>query len=128
MNTTSFFPAISITLICKDMSESMRLWIQSIVSRNNTRNIFIFAKVKSDNTLLFYTEEGLLFYELKFANRLPIEMYSEKLLVGVILDDSQCEESGIVKLLAKLVANPKEEDRETAELAKFRREMIKKFG
>ena len=128
MNTTAFFPSISITLINKDMSESIHLWIQEIVSRNNTSNIFIFAKVKSDNTILFYTEEGLLFYELKFANRLPVEMYNEKLLVGIIFADSQSEESGTVKLLAKLVANPKAEVQKTAKLAKFRKEMIQKFA
>ena len=110
------------------MSDSIRLWIQEVVSRQTCNNLYIFAKVKWDNTILFYTKEGLLFYELKFANRLPIEMYSEKLLVGSIFADCQSENSEIVKLKAKLVANPKEEDSRTAELAKFRNEMIQKFG
>ena len=79
--------------------------------------------------MAFYTEEGLLLCEMKFEDRLPAEMYSDEILVGVINTDiSYDEKSDIINLKARLVANPKESDKETAALFKFRSEMLQKFG
>ena len=105
------------------MDESLRSWIQNIVSGEKT---YIFARIMHDDIVHFYTEEGAPFYKEKM--KLPAAMHFDKLLVGVILADCQSEDSEIVKLKVKLVANPKEEDSRTAELAKFRKEIIQKFG
>lgn len=128
MNTTALFSGIPIQLNYKEMSESVCLWVEKIVSGEKTNKNYIFARIKWDDTISFYTEEGHLFYEVKFECRLPVEMYSDKLLAGFIYTDDQDEESEIVKLKAKLVANPKENDKMTSELAHFRKNMIQKFG
>ena len=125
--TTSFFSEIPISLSYHEMSETVRLWIHKILSGDNPNKNYIFAKIKWDDTILFYTEEGHLFYEVKFECRLPVEMYSDKLLVGLINTDNQNEESEVVKFKAKLVANPKESDKMTSGLAKFREEIIERY-
>lgn len=128
MNTTAFVPGIPITLNYGEMSDSVRLWIQKIESGENRNKNYIFARIMHDDTVFFYTEEGFSFYDVKFNPKLPVEMYLDKLLVGVIYTDSQDKDSDYVKMTVKLYANPKEDDRTTTELAKFRKEMIQKFG
>ncbi len=126
--TTSFFSEIPISLCYDEMNETVRLWIHKILLSDNTNKNYIFAKIKGDDTISFYTEKGHLFCEVKFECRLPVEMYSDKLLVGVVSYEYQDENNDIIHLTVKLVGNPKESNKGTAELAKFRREMILKFG
>ena len=128
MKTTASISGIPITLNYVEMSESVRLWIQKIVSGENCNKNYIFARIMHDDTVFFYTKEGLLFYNVKFNPKLPVEMYLDELLVGIIFADCQNEESDFVKLTVTLFANPKENDSFTAELARFRKEMIQKYG
>jgi len=128
MKTTAFVPGIPITLNYGEMSDSVRLWIQKIESGENRNKNYIFARIMHDDTVFFYTEEGFSFYNVKFNPKLPVEMYLDKLLVGVIYADSQNEDSDYVKMTVKLYANPKEDDRTTTELAKFKKNIIEKFG
>jgi len=127
--TTTIFSGLPVNIDRKGLSDRLLLWVKDMVSSESSRDTYIFAKVKLDNTVAFYTEEGLLLCEMKFEDRLPAEMYSDEILVGVINTDiSYDEKSDIINLKARLVANPKESDKETAALFKFRSEMLQKFG
>lgn len=127
MNTTASISGFPIKLNKKDMSESIRLWIQRLVSGENPNKKYIFARIMHDDTVFFYTEEGESFYNIKM--KLPAIMHFDKILVGFICDvDYQNKDSDLVELKVIIYANPKEDDKTTAELAKFRREMIQKFS
>lgn len=123
MNTTAFVPGIPITLNYGEMNESIRSWIQKIVSGEKT---YIFARIMHDDVIYFYTEKGDSFYDKKI--KLPPVMHFDKILVGSIYAERQSEESDFIDLTLKLYANPKDDDKSTSELAKFRREMIRKFN
>ena len=126
---TTIFSGLPVNIGRKGLSDRLLLWVKDMVSSESSCDTYIFAKVKLDNTVAFYTEEGLLLCEMKFEDRLPAEMYSDEILVGVINTDiSYDEKSDIINLKARLVANPKESDKETAALFKFRSEMLQKFG
>ena len=127
--TTIIFSGLPVNIDKKDLSEHLLLWIKDMVSSESSRDTYIFAKIKVENTVAFYTDEGLLLCEVKFEDRLPVEMYSDEILVGVINTDNHYNEnSDIINLKAKLYANPKGNDTNTAALFKFRSEMLQKFG
>ena len=128
MKTTASISEIPITLNYGDMSDSVRLWIKKVESGENRNKNYIFARIMHDDTVFFYTEEGFSFYNVKFNPKLPVEMYLDKLLVGMIYAEPQDEESDFVKLTVKLYANPKESNKETTELVKFKKDIIKRFG
>ena len=128
MKTTASISGIPITLNYGDMSDSVRLWIEKVESGENRNKNYIFARIMHDDTVFFYTEEGFSFYNVKFNPKLPVEMYLDKILVGMIYAEPQDEESDFVKLTVKLYANPKESDKETTELVKFKKDIIKRFG
>lgn len=120
---------IPIVINYKDVDESIKLWIQKIILGENSHHNLIFAKPRSeDNSILFYTEEGLMFNKKPLEYRLPAELFSDDLLVGVIHLDYPNENPEGVSLTAQIVANPKGNDKQSAELVKFRAEMINKFG
>lgn len=123
MKTTAFISGFPITLNCGELSESLRSWIQKVFSGEKT---YIFARIMHDDTVFFYTEEGVSFYNEKI--KLPAEMHFDKLLVGSIYAERQNKESDFIELILKLYANPKVDDKSIAELARFRKEMIQKFG
>lgn len=118
---------IPITLNYKDLSDPVRLWVQQIMSGKNTDNNYIFAKIRWDNSIAFYTEEGLLFGQVEFGFRLPADIVAAGFFVGIIKPDIQQENAGVANLSVKLVANPKESEKSTEDLARFRKEMIEKF-
>lgn len=127
--TTVQITGIRVEINYKDVDESIRLWIQKIILGENPHHNFIFAKPRSDdNSILFYTEEGLMFYKKPLEYRLPAELFSDDLLVGVIYLDYPNENPECVRMTAKIVANPKGNDKQSAELVMFRAEMIQKFG
>ena len=129
METTVQISGIPVVLNYKDVDESIRMWIQKLLLDENPQHNFFFAKARyEDNSILFYTKEGLKFYEIPFEQRLPVELFSDELLVGVIYLDYPNKNPEGVSMTAKIVANPKGSDKQRAELVKFRAEMIQKFG
>lgn len=126
--TTVQITGIPIVINYNDVDESIRLWIQKIQSDENLHHNFIFAKPSAkDNTISFYTEDGTKFYEWRFLERLRSELYSDDILVGVIHPDYPNKNPEGVSMTAKIVANPKGSDKQTAELMQFREEMIQRF-
>ena len=129
MKKNVLITGIPVVISYKDVDESIRLWIETILLDEIPHYIFIFAKARyEDNSILFYTEEGLEFYEIPFEHRLSAELFSEDLLVGVIYPDYPNKNFEGVSMKAKIVANPKGNDKQSAELVKFRKEMMQKFG
>lgn len=125
---TSILSGIPITLNYKDLSKPVLSWIKKIMSGENAGKNYIFAKTRWDNSIAFYNEEGLLFGQVNLGCRLPVELITEEFIVGIIKPDSQDGNPDVANLSVKLYANPKENNKSTAELAKFRKEMIQKFG
>ena len=123
MKTTAFISGLPITINYGELNEPLRSWIQKVFSGEKT---YIFARIMHDDTVFFYTEEGVSFYNEKI--KLPAEMHFDKLLVGSIYAERQNMESDFIELTLKLYANPKVDDKSIAELARFRKEMIQKFG
>lgn len=123
MNTTAFVSGIPITLNYVEMDESLRSWIQKIVSGEKT---YIFARIMHDDIVFFYTEEGLSFYNERI--KLPPIMHFDRILVGVIYADYQENYTDTINLTVKLVANPKESNKETTELVKFKKDITERFG
>ena len=127
--TTVQITGIPVVINFKEVDESIKLWIQKKLSGESLHHNYIFAKARSeDNSILFYTEDGLKFYEIPFEPRLPIELFNDALLVGVIYPDYPNKNPEGVSMTAKIVANPKRNDKQSAELVKFRAEMIQKFS
>ena len=119
---------IPVLINYNDVDESIKLWIQKITLGESTHHNFFFAKARyEDNSILFYTEEGLKFYEIVFESRLPVELFSDELLVGVIYPDYPKKNLEGVSMTAKIVANPKGSDKQSAELTMFRKEMVQRF-
>lgn len=123
MNTTAFVSGIPITLNYVEMNESLRSWIQKVVSGEKT---YIFARIMHDDIVFFYTDDGLSFHDEKI--KLPPIMHFDRLLVGVVYADCQDSITDAINLTVKLVANPKESDKKTTELFNFRKNIIVKFG
>lgn len=123
MKTTAFISGIPITLNYGELSESLCSWIQKIVSGEKT---YIFAIIMHDDTVFFYTDEGLSFHNEKI--KLPPIMHFDRLLVGVVYVDYQENNTDTINLTVKLVANPKESDKGTTEFVKFKKEIIERFG
>ena len=126
--TTVQITGIPVVINYKDVDESIGLWIQKIQSGDELHHNFIFAKPSAkDNTISFYTEDGIMFYELPFENRLPAELFSDELLVGVIYPDYPNKNLEGVSMTADIVANPKGNDKQSAELMMFRKKMVQRF-
>ena len=127
--TSAQITGIPVVINYNDVNESIRLWIQKIQSGEDLHRNFIFAKPSTkDNTISFYTDDGTKFYEWRFLERLRSEIYSDDIFVGVIHLDYPNENPEGVSMTAKIVANPKGNDKQSAELTKFRKEMIQIFG
>ena len=131
MNTKEFgkqtviLSGFPLTINVRDLNETARLWIQDIVSGENKRKNYFFVKMKFDDTMIFYTEDGVSFAQER--QELPAEMHWDEHFVGVIMGHEE-KNTEVVELKVRLFANPKEDETDTADLAKFRKEMIEKYG
>lgn len=131
MNTTEIKKTMAILLDVpillnyKSMSKPARLWVHNTVFKYAP--VHIFAKINMDDTISYYSEEGLLLGIVKYECRFPVEMYNDEVLVGAIRE-CQTVQNDSIKLIVFLVANPKIDNPQTSELAKFREEIIRRFG
>lgn len=113
----------------KDMSEPVREWFQMLVAKKRPYYAFFFAKNGSEfKSVRFYTDKGIVFFEAECETDLANYLFSEKIMVGKILANTLENNPDIVEFKADLVANLREDREDTAELAKFRKEMMQKFG
>ncbi len=123
-----YFSGIHFQYDTKDLTEPLRTWFQKLIT-NSTHDTFFFAKTGNEyNTVRFYTEDGTMFYEARCEPDLANHLFREGFMVGKINAESVKDNNGVIKLHANLVANAREDREDTSELAKFRRDMIQKFG
>lgn len=90
---------------------------------------FFFAKTGDEyNSVRFYTENGIMFYEARCESDLANHLFREGIIAGKISAECVKDKTGIIELRADLVANAREDRNDTADFALFRKEMIQKFG
>lgn len=112
----------------KNMSEPVRAWFQMLVTKEPPYYAFFFAKNGSEfKSVRFYTDKGIIFFEAECESDLANYLFREKIMVGKILANTLEDNPDMVEFKADLVANPREDRENTAELAKFRKEMIQRF-
>lgn len=113
----------------KDMSEPVKVWFQMLVKKEYPREVFFFAKTGSEyNSICFYTEGGDKFFDVRCQPPLSDCLFREKIMAGRISASISKDNPDAVEFVADLAANLRDDRGDTAELAKFRRDMIQKFG
>lgn len=112
-----------------DMSEPVRAWFQMLVAKKHPHYAFFFAQNGNEfKSVRFYTDQGICFFEAGCESDLANYLFSEKIMVGKIQANNLKDNPHMIEFYADLVANLREDREDTAELAKFRKEMIQKFG
>lgn len=124
----TFFSGIRFLYDTTDLAEPLRTWFQKLIVKT-PYDTFFFAKTGTEyNSTRFYTEDGTMFYEAKCDTDLANLLFREGIMAGKISAECVKDNSSIIELRANLVANAREDRRDTADFALFRKEMIKKFG
>ena len=110
-----------------DMSEPVRTWFQALVECS--QEAFFFAKTGDEyNSICFYTNDGIKFFEAGCQPPLSDCLFREKIMAGKICAYLAKDNPNAIEFVADLVANLKDEEKDTTELVKFRRDMFQKFG
>ena len=100
-----------------------------LVKKEHSYHELFFAKTGNEyKSVQFYTKEGIIFFEAKCEPDLASYMFRERIMVGKIWANLQKSNQNSVEFNADLVANAREDREDTAKLAKFKKEMIRKFG
>lgn len=124
----TFFSGIRILYDTTDLTEPLHTWFQKLIVKS-PYDTFFFAKTGSEyNSVRFYTEDGIMFYEAECESDLANHLFREGIMAGKINADSVKENNSVIELHADLVANAREDRKDTADLARFREAMIQKFG
>ena len=125
----TWFYGIHFLYSYNDMSEPVREWFQMLAAKEQPYYAFFFAKNGSEfKSVRFYTDKGIIFFEAECESDLANYLFCEKIMVGKILANTLEDNPDMVEFNADLVANLREDREDTIELAKFRKEMIQKFG
>ena len=124
----TFFSGIRIKYNTNDLTEPLCTWFQKLTVKT-PYDTFFFARTGAEyNSVRFFTENNIMFYEAKCDPDLANQLFREGIMPGKIFADSMREDTTIIELHADLVANAREDRTDTADLAKFKMEMIEKFG
>lgn len=127
-NPVTFFSGIRILYDTNGLTEPLRTWFQKLITKS-PYDTFFFAKTGDEyNSARFYTEDGVMFYEARCESDLANHLFREEIMAGKISAECMKDNTGIIELHADLVANARENRKDTADLAMFRKEMIQKFG
>lgn len=125
----TWFFGIRFLYAYKDMSEPVRAWFQMLVKKERPHETFFFAKTGNEyNTICFYTDDGIKFFEAGCQSPLSDCLFREKIMVGKIQANVLENNTSAIEFKADLVANAREDRKDTADCALFKKEMTKKFG
>ena len=125
----TWFYGIRFLYTYSDMSDPVREWFQMLVKKERPHETFFFAKTGAEyNSICFYTDDGIKFFEAGCQSPLSDCLFREKIMVGKICAHTLDDNPETIEFSADLVANPREDRKDTADFAMFRKEMIKKFG
>lgn len=123
----TFFSGIRFLYDTKGLIEPSHTWFQKLVKESY--DTFFYAKTGDQyNSVKFYTEDGIMFYEAGCESDLANHLFHEGIMAGKIKASFVKDNEGVIELRADLVANASEARKDTADFAKFRKEMIQKFG
>ena len=112
-----------------DMSEPVRKWFQMLIKKERPHEAFFFAKTGNEyNTICFYTDDGIKFFEAGCQPPLSDCLFRERIMVGKICAHTLDGNPETIEFSADLVANPREDRDDTVKLILFRKEMTMKFG
>lgn len=124
----TFFSGIRLPYDTMELEEPLRTWFQKLIKKSPSNTLF-FAKTGDEyNSVRFYTENGIMFYEARCESDLANHLFREGIIAGKISAECVKDKTGIIELRADLVANAREDRSDTADFALFRKEMIQKFG
>ena len=124
----TFFSGIRILYDTNGLTEPLRTWFQKLITKS-PYDTFFFAKTGDEyNSVRFYNGDGVMFYEARCESDLANHLFREGIMAGKISAECVKDNTGIIELRADLVANAREERKDTADFALFRKEMIKKLG
>ena len=125
----TWFFGIRFLYTYSDMSEPVREWFQMLVKKERPHETFFFAKTGAEyNSICFYTDDGIKFFEAGCQSPLSDCLFREKIMVGKICAHTTDDNPDTIEFSADLVANPRENRDDTEKLSKFRQMMIQKFG
>ena len=125
----TWFYGICFLYAYSDMIEQVRAWFQMLVKKEPSYEAFFFAKTGAEyNSILFYTDGGIKFFEAGCQPPLSDCLFREKIMVGKIYAHTLDSNPETIEFSADLVANPREDRDDTVKFALFRKEMIQKFG
>lgn len=124
----TFYSGIRFLYDTTDLAEPLRAWFQKLIV-TTPYDTFFFAKTGGDyNSIRFFTEDGIMFYEAKCDSDLANILFHEGIMPGKISAECVKDNSSIIELCANLVANAREDRKDTADFALFKKKMIQKFG
>lgn len=125
----TWFYGIRFLYTYSDMSEPVREWFQMLVKKERPHEAFFFAKTGAEyNSICFYTDDGIKFFEAGCQSPLSDCLFREKIMVGKICAHTTDDNPDTIEFSADLVANPKEDRKDTADFALFKKEMTQMFG
>ena len=125
----TWFYGIRFLYAYSDMSEPVRVWFQMLVKKERPHEAFFFAKTGAEyNSICFYTDDGIKFFEAGCQSPLSDCLFREKIMVGKICAHTTDDNPDTIEFSADLVANPKEDRKDTADFALFKKEMTQMFG
>lgn len=111
------------------MSAPVLEWFQMLVKKEHPHYVYFFAKTGSEyNSVRFYTEEGVVFFEASCESDLANYLFRERIMVGKIQANILEDTPNAIEFKADLIANARDDREDTADLALFRKKMIQKFG
>ena len=124
----TFYSGIRFLYDTTGLTEPLRTWFQKLIVKT-PYDTFFFAKTGAEyNSIRFFTEDNTMFYEAKCDSDLANLLFREGIIPGKICADCVKDNSSIIELCANLVANAREDRKDTADFAMFKKKMIQKFG
>ena len=109
------------------MDEPIRLWAQNMLSQGPAHCDFCFVKTGREyNIACFYTKNGEKICEYSCDSIFAGILFKEKIIVGKVYVSVLDDNSDMIELSFNLVANPKQDETITSDLAQFR-EKVDKF-
>lgn len=111
------------------MTEPVREWFHVLENKVHPDYALFFAKTGDEyNSVRFYTDKGIILFDAVCECELADCLSREKIMAGYIQANTLEGNPDVVEFKVNLIANLREDREDTAGLAKFRKEMIQKFG
>ena len=122
---STFFNGLSFNISYKEMEEPIRLWAQNMLAQGPAHCDFCFVKTGCEyNIACFYTKNGEKICEYLCDSIFAGILFEEGIIVGKVYVSILDDTSDKINLSFNLVANPKENNPKTIDLAQFKKKLI----